>query len=202
MSKTKITTSFGKYSDANLEQKAELILDSLENNAFFTTPVPPLADLQSAVTAFDLSIIKAKEGGKIEQLQRENKRNELIAVLNKLALYVQLEGDGNNVALLSSGFSLSKTPQTIGVLPKPQHFKIIPKTSGIVNLSLKTIYGAKSYQYEYRKKGDTIWQVQLETKPTVLLTGLTSGTEYEFRVTAIGSNSQRIYSDVLSSFIL
>lgn len=202
MKKVKIITSFGKYNDANLEQKAELILNSLENNSFFTTPTPPLTELRTAVEAFDLAIIKAKEGGKTEQLERENKRKELLALLDKLALYVQFEGDGNDVALASSGFSLSKTPQPVGILPKPQRFTVTPKTPGIIILSLKAIYGAKSYQYEYRKKGDEVWLIKTETKPKLLISNLESGTEYEFKVTGIGTNPQRIYSDVLNSFVL
>lgn len=202
MRKPRIINSFVKFSDADLEQKAELIISSLKDNTHYPTPSPPLTELQAATDAFDLAITKAKEGGKVEKLERDNKRKELVDLLRKLALYVQMEGDGDDVALASSGFSLSKAPQPIGILPKPQRFTVIPKTPGIVTLTLKTIYGAKTYQYEFRPKGEEKWLVQAETKPTLLLTNLESGIEYEFRVTGIGSNPQRIYSDVISSFVL
>lgn len=202
MRKPRIINSFVKFSDADLEQKAELIISSLKDNTHYPTPSPPLTELQAATDAFDLAITKAKEGGKVEKLERDNKRKELVDLLRKLALYVQMEGDGDDVALATSGFSLSKAPQPVGILPKPQRFTVVPKTPGIVTLTLKTIYGAKTYQYEYRPKGEEKWLVQAETKPTLLLTNLESGIEYEFRVTGIGSNPQRIYSDVISSFVL
>ena len=202
MTKTRIVTSFNKYNDADLEQKAELIVSSLEDNAYFTDIIPPLEVLKTAVEAFDLAIVKAKEGGKTEMLERNNKRNDLIALLDKLALFVQMQGDGNDVALASSGFSLSKTPQPIGILPKPREFTVSAPNVGSISLKLKAIYGAKTYQYEYRRKGDETWTVQTHTKPILLLTDLESGTAYEFRVTGVGSNPQRVYSDVLSSYVL
>lgn len=202
MTKIKIITSFIKYNDADLEQKAELIIDSMSGNPNFANPVPPIADLQAATIAFDAAIIKAKEGGKKEQLARDLKRDELIAVLDKLALYVQMEGDGDDVALASSGFSLSKPRQAVGILPKPQSFKVQPENPGSIKLSLKIIRGSKSYQYEYRKKGDEAWSVAVFTKSHFLLTGLESGQQYEFRVTAVGTSEQRIYSDTISSYIL
>lgn len=202
MSRTKIITSFGKYNDADLEQKAELIVDSMTNNANFPNPIPPIADVQAATTAYDAAIIKAKEGGKTEQLARELKRQELVVLLEKLALYVQMEADGIETVLASSGFTLSKPRQTIGILPKPQNFAVHAENVGSIKLSLKTIHGAKSYQYEYRKKTDLAWSVMVYTKTSLLLTELESGQQYEFRVAAVGTVMQRVYSDVLSSYIL
>ena len=202
MVKSKIITSFSRYNDAELEQKAELILNSMEGNSFFETPFVKLSELDTAIKAFDLAIIKAKDGGKVEMLERNNRRKELTALLDKLALYVQLMGEGNDVALVSSGFSLSKTPNPIGVLPKPQGFTVTAKNPGTITLKLKAVHGAKSYQYEYRKKGDSGWIIVADTKHMLTLTTLESGVGYEFRVTGIGANTQRVYSDILSSFIL
>ncbi|WDO11624.1 fibronectin type III domain-containing protein [Flavobacterium sp. WW92] len=202
MSRIKIITSFGRYNDANLEQKAELIADSMTNNPHFEDPVPAIADLKEATIAFDEAIIKAKEGGKREQLRRDDKRKELIVLLDKLALYVHMKADGDKSALASSGFTLSKIPEAIGILSKPQNFMVRAENAGSIKLSIKTIRGAKSYQYEYRKKGETIWQIWVHTKTTLLLTNLESGQQYEFRIAAIGAAMQRVYSDVISSYVL
>ena len=202
MSRIKIITSFGKYSDANLEQKAELIADSMTNNANFEDPVPAIADLKEATIAFDESIIKAKEGGKREQLMRDDKRKELIVLLDKLSLYVHMKADGDNAALASSGYTLSKIPEAIGILAKPQNFMVRPQNAGTIKLSIRTIRGAKSYQYEYRKKGDTLWEISVHTKTMLLIPNLQSGQQYEFRVTAIGTATQRVYSDIISSYVL
>ena len=202
MSKIKIITSFSRYSDADLEQKAELIADSMTNNANFESPEPAISVLQAATTAFDTAIIKAKEGGKTEKLIRELKREELIVILDKLALYVQMKGDGNDAALASSGFSLSKIRNIVGTLPKPQNFALHAENVGKIKLSLKPVRGAKSYLYEYRKKGEEVWDIMVYTKTTLVLTELESGQMYEFRVAPVGSSTEKTYSDVLSSYVL
>ncbi|WDO14001.1 fibronectin type III domain-containing protein [Flavobacterium sp. WW92] len=202
MSKIKIITSFSRYSDADLEQKAELIADSMTNNANFESPEPAISVLQAATTAFDTAIIKAKEGGKTEKLIRELKREELIGILDKLALYVQMKGDGNDAALASSGFSLSKIRNIVGALPKPQNFALHAENVGKIKLSLKPVRGAKSYLYEYRKKGEEVWEIMVYTKTTLVLTDLQSGQQYEFRVAPVGSSTEKTYSEVLSSYIL
>ena len=112
-----------------------------------------------------------------------------------------MEGNGDPGILVMTGFSLSKLPQPIGVLPKPQRFTAVPLRVGIVKLNLRAIYGAKSYRFEYRKKGDTTWQVVVNTKSMLMLTELESGVQYEFRVAGIGTNVERVYSDVLNSYI-
>jgi hypothetical protein len=202
MTKIKIITSFGKYNDADLEQKAELIVHSMTSNANFPNPIPPIADVLAATTAFDAAIIRAKEGGKTEQFARDLKRQELIALLDKLALYVQIEADGIDSVLASSGFTLSKIPQPIGILPKPQSFVLHAENVGSIRLNLKSIHGAKSYQFEYRKKTDAAWIILVHTKTSLLLSDLESGQLYEFRVAGIGTALQRVYSDVLSSYVL
>lgn len=203
MSKIKIITSFSKYNDAELEQKALLIIDSMSNNSNFPTPTPPIADINTAVVAFQAALTRLKEGGsKQDMLLRDQKRTELSSLLEKLAYYVQMTVDDDGPALASSGYSLSKQPEPIGILPKPQNFNVQPEAVGMIKLSLKAIKGAKSYQYEYRRRGTDGWIIKVHTKVTLLLTELESGVQYEFRVTAIGTAPQRVYSDVLSSFVL
>ena len=174
----------------------------MTNNANFESPEPAISVLQAATTAFDTAIIKAKEGGKTEKLIRELKREELIVILDKLALYVQMKGDGNDAALASSGFSLSKIRNIVGALPKPQNFALHAENVGKIKLSLKPVRGAKSYLYEYRKKGEEVWDIMVYTKTTLVLTELESGQMYEFRVAPVGSSTEKTYSDVLSSYIL
>lgn len=128
MTKIKIITSFGKYNDADLEQKAELIVHSMTSNANFPNPIPPIADVLAATTAFDAAIIRAKEGGKTEQFARDLKRQELIALLDKLALYVQIEADGIDSVLASSGFTLSKVPQPMAFCRSRKALSCMQKT--------------------------------------------------------------------------
>ena len=202
MKKVDILTSFSRYSNHSLVLKAKLIVTSMTGNSYFATPDPTLADIKAAAEALETAIVEAKEGTKAKILAREDRYALLVKLLTTLALYVKFTAKGNEQALASTGFSLSKKPEPIGVLTKPQNFRIEPNDIGAIKLSVKTIYGANGYQYEYRKKGEVEWNFLMDTKSKVLLTGLESGVQYEFRVTGMGTVAQRVYSDIVSSFIL
>ena len=202
MNKAKIIMDLSKLSNPNLKQKTEVIISSLTNNTYFQNPVPTLASVEIALQEFNTADINMKEGGKVEQVIKKEKRKQLLGLLSNLALYIQFEGSENEVALASSGFSLYKTKQPIGILPKPKNFTATATNVGMIKLKLQAIYGAKSYQYEYKKVSDTVWQTVVHTKSDILLTQLTSGSAYEFKVAGIGSHAERIYSDTLTSFIL
>ncbi|RWU07720.1 fibronectin type III domain-containing protein [Pedobacter chitinilyticus] len=201
MQKPKLSTSHSKYSDAELEVKTAGVIAGLTNNPGFPTPIPTLEEIKIALEAFSISVVKAREGGKTETLVRDQKRKVLTDLLEKLALYVQLTSDDEAV-LSSSGFSLAKTPEPIGILTKPQGFSVHPEMPGTIKVMLNAIKGAGSYLYENRKKGEEIWRVTVHTKSNLLITGLESGVLYEFRVAGVGSDPQRVYSDILSSYIL
>lgn len=202
MKKASIVTSFGRYSDTELMIKAQVIVEKMKDNVYFIDPDPAIVDIESALAAFEAAITYAKEGNKLQLLDRKSKRLTLVNLLVSLSLYVKLKAKDNGQALASSGFTMRKTPEPVGILSKPQNFKVEPGYAGTIKISLKTIQGAKAYLYEYRKKGMDEWTVLLDTKSKMLLNGLESGTQYEFRATGIGVIAQRVYSDIISSFIL
>ena len=203
MKKPSIITSFGKNNYSELVFKAVLIVNCMTGNLNFATPEPPLADVKAAADALEVAVVEAKEAGtKAKILARENKRLALIELLNRLALYVKLTALDDAEVLASSGFSLSKTPEPVGVLAKPHSFMVKAVQKGAVKLSLKAINGANGYQYEHRLKGTEVWSIFMDTKSKVTINGLQSGEQYEFRVAGVGTVAERIYSDELSSFIL
>ncbi|MGS2764632.1 hypothetical protein [Sinomicrobium sp. M5D2P9] len=199
---TKILTSFTSYNNAAFIQKAELIVDSMTDNASFATPIPSLTEVRTAIDTFGAAIVKAGEGGQTDRLARDQKRTDLVALLQKLALYVQMESNNDEVVLASSGFTLRKTPEPIGILAKPKNFVVVPVNRGMIKASLNSIYGAKSYLFEYRRVGEEPWTVVAHTKSSLLLNSLDSGREYEFRVAGVGAAPQKIYSESVRSFTL
>lgn len=202
MSKPKITTGFSRYHKTELDVKAKFIVDSLTNNPHFVTPVPSLAEVTAATTAYMVALSNAEGGGKSQLAIRNQTRDNLETMLEKLALYVEAYGKNDEVILLSSGFSLAKGFSPIGILTKPERFTAQPKEKGTINLKLAAIHGASSYQFEYRVLGDETWIISVQSKSSLSLTNLQSGSQYEFRVAGIGSAKERIYSDELRSFVL
>lgn len=201
MNKKKVSIDLNRLNDADLQLKAEYIIACLTNNEYFINPYPSLTEIKTVLHDFSDAVTKAQDRSRVDIAIRRSKRESLLVLLKSLAMYVQLTGDNDEVALLSSGFTLHKTPQTIGMLPKPINFKVTPVYQGAIKVSMKAIYGAKAYLYEYRIKGETIWQSISNTRATMLFTNLTRATEYEFRATAIGANPDRVYSNILSGIV-
>ena len=202
MTKKKISINLNNLNDAALQVKAEHIIDSLTNNEYFTSPTPSLSEVQAALQEFTTAAVKAKEGARVDVSIKNDKKEILLTLLRTLALYVQFEGEKNESALISSGFTLQKTPQPVGILAKPKNFKVVSLHPGAVKISMATVYGAKSYVYDYRIKGETTWQSINDTRANIIISNLTKVTEYEFRAVAIGVNPERVYSDILTAVVL
>ena len=201
MAKTKIVTGFSRYRDPELDQKAKFIIDSMTDNPHFTDPVPAIAEIITANDAYIAARSAAETGDREAVAIKNQKREALENLLNKLALYVEANANNDEAVMLSSGFSLSKDHTPVGILPKPENFSARPTEKGMITLNLKPIAGADSYQYEYRLVEAMQWTIEVHTKSNILLTGLESGKEYLFRVAGVGAAPERVYSDILSSYI-
>lgn len=203
MKKVKIVTSFMRLTQTKLLQKAQMILQSMTGNPNFPTPTPPLTDLSAANAAFATALANPKSAS--NTALKKQLRASLIALLNQLALYVQMNCNNDEIIALSSGYSIGKTKQPFGVLAKAENFKATPLHNGAIKLSNKKIAGADSYIYEYTTAPVTetsTWTTVNSTKAKTVISNLTSGTCYAVRVAGIGANPTIVYSDIITSFVL
>jgi len=70
-------------------------------------------------------------------------------------------------------------------------------------VSCNRVDHANSYSVEYRNLTTPNGTgTAFATKPKMLISGLTSGNQYAFRVLAVGSDPQRNWSDEVNSFVL
>jgi hypothetical protein len=198
--------ALGKYSDEALVTKSQVIHDSMDGNTHYTDPEPTLSDLQTAITGFQQSIVKSKDGSKEETADKNAKRQLLVNLLQRLSYYVQITSNGDEATILSSGFDVNKQAGTVGVLPKPENFKVmVGDNKGTVELSCDAVANARFYEYQYTKlplTATSIWTMRTATKRKLLIEGLTSGQQYVFKMAAGGSDQSRTWSDEISSFIL
>lgn len=206
MLKPKVITGFSRYSDGDLSIKAKHIVTSLTGNSNYATPTPTLSAVSNAITAFDSATEAAVDGDKQSTALKKQKREELEALLNNLSLYVQLNGQDDEVILLSSGFDLKKAGTPVGVLPKPASIKVSPgDNSGSVKVVVAKVEGAKTYLFEYTLTpvtSDSVWTDVASTKTTAIIDNLISGKQYAFRVAGVGADTTLVYSDFITSFIL
>ena len=203
----KVATSFGRYSDGGLAEKAQHIINSMDGNAAYPTPVPAITDIQSLVDSYVTALANLGNTGKQGTLIKDQFRESLEELLNTLALYVQATGGSNIATLQSSGYDLQKGKGgPIGVLAKPANIKVVPgPVPGSIKFSLDTIVGANTYLYQYAEtpvNGNTIWQSVYSSKSSYVIDDLTSGKEYAFRVCGIGTDPTLVFSDVITTYVL
>ncbi len=200
-----IIINFQNHSDQSFLVEAGQIKFSMINNANFPSPVPTMKEVQDDTDEFSNALDNMGNGANTTLVKNE-KRKKLESTLKRLGLYVETVADGNEIIAESSGFKLRNKPSPVGILPKPANFKVLPALGkGSVKLSIDKIYGAKTYQFEYKPSSDATnntWAIAADSQSSLILNNLLSGQEYTFRVVGVGSNPTRIYSDEVSSFIL
>lgn len=204
MATVKVLTRFAKKRDDELGGFAHVIVERMTDNVNFPNPTPPLVDVSAAVAAYEIALANAGDGGKQKTAFKNEKRAILIDMLNSLALYVQANCKNDLSILLSSGFNARKEPSPVGMLPRPENFKIengpIP---GSMMLRVDRISGANGYLFEYAPfpvTDETRWVVNAVPGRSFMISGLTGGIKYSFRVAGMGAYPIKVYSDMLSRY--
>jgi hypothetical protein len=191
-----------KMREDDFENLAMRIIDSTDGNEHYPDPIPPLTLLKKQLATYRSARVAAANRDTYLIEVRKQARKALEESLRQLVIYVQKKTGTNRAILLTSGFNLTKEKEPAGILPKPEHFRIEHPGPGRVILRVKSIKHARSYLFEYREKGTEQWTQVFSYKSSVMIDGLTSGREYEFRVSYRGTHPAVTYSDVITSYIL
>jgi hypothetical protein len=201
----RITNGFERLSDANLLLKAKSIIFSMTDNEFFPDPDPSLAVMQAGADGFASGLSTAVEGGRLEKSLKNEKRQQLIDLLHSLSNYVLFKADGNELAAITSGFTIGKAYSRSGDMVKAVNLKLTDgPNAGELVFSFSKVKGSKSYIYYYAPvsdNGDEVWESLTGTVSKVTLRGLKSCTRYKCKVMAIGVRGQKTISDVVSRVV-
>lgn len=205
MSKLKLDER--KQTDVQLMQTAEQIFVKMtQESTLFPTPIPPLADLETALAAFRNSATEAAYRDTRAIMIRQQKRKELVRVLKELSKYVDTVANDDGTIILAAGFELRRPSSSYsGIVPKAPAPIAEPKEigSGRVQLRTEPWAGARMYNFQFRVKGSAEeWRSQLSSKSTCLIHGLDTFKEYEFRITYLGIDPTPNFSDITNSYVL
>ncbi len=203
MKMQKINTSFTSFSDANLEQKAAYILEQMTSNANYASPLPTLAELQTATTTYNLYLTAAAGLDRTQVALKNEARQTLEVILSRLGMYVMNVALGNAAMLTTSGFTLNK-PGDVVYIDNPGNVTIANGvTAGEMIVSVTAVNGAKSYQHQIaieQPTEATEWKSTASSRSKFTYTSLQPGKQYWVRVAAIGSREQIAYSPVATQF--
>jgi hypothetical protein len=206
MTAIRISLSFTKLRDDDIDSKSLAIINSLVGNPNFPNPVPTLVEVTASRNAYVEAMSANIKGGKNETSIKNQARKDLEENLRLLGLYVQANCKDNEVIAQSSGYDIQKTKRPIGILAKPTNFKVDSgPVPGSLIVSSDKIDGAKGYIFEITNTpltNDSVWKPIFSSTKNCLFDGLLSGSQYALRMAGLGSEPIKVYSDVILRYVL
>jgi len=201
----KTLTNYSKLSDANLNQKAIDVKNSLTDNPNFTPAPLSLANFITLQEDFETALGMVTSRDRVKIALKNQSRLLLVQAMYQLALEVNAQGNGDRAKLLSSGFDLAYAGENNPLITPPTDFKISEGlNNGELKFSCKKVLSAISYVYEHTDEmptEETKWIALSASTRELTIKGLRSGTRIYGRIKAIGTKGQEASSEILSRIV-
>lgn len=196
-----VSYRFAKLSDMDLDDFASRIDKSMRRNPVYSSPdvEAMLPVLKAANADFALKIEKAAMGGSIDTAAKNLSRQTLLALLRRLACYVQTTAKDME-QLVSSGFEARSQHRAVWPLEKPERPIIENGVTGQLIGRLRHPV-RNSNLYEGRSKADGPWLPSVFTGDWqhIIFDRLTLGVVYTIEVRGLGGlTGQSDWSDPVS----
>ena len=188
----RISMAFRRLPDNSLVAFALKVHTDLYSQSVYANAPVTAADLQAGITAFSTAKTAQANGGKLATVEKNQRREELLEMLNKLADFAQLACDGDLAVLLESGFEATRRAHVPTSLPKATVERIVNGHSGEALVTVKRERGARIFEVQAAETDES--GVPGPYGPAVAVTfsrkipvaGLTPGKMCVFRARCIG----------------
>jgi len=178
------------------------ILNAMTGNTLLPSPTPPLATLSADLAAFEASEATALTRVKGAAVTRNEKYLVLHGDMEHEMAYVQSVADANPAnaqsIIESSGFAVRKTTSH----PKTALKATVGTVPGAVKIVAKSVAPRASYEWQYSTDQKTWTNAPSTLQAKIAITGLTSGTVYNFRFRAVTKAGEGAYSQVVQILVL
>ncbi|HOP45112.1 MAG TPA: fibronectin type III domain-containing protein [Flavobacteriales bacterium] len=203
---SRIKKGLSRLGPTAMVAKARYIEQRMTGNPAFPDPAPSLADVGLAREALEAAITAAVDGGRTARAIRNARKDELKLLLDQLAGYVASRAEGNELAILSSGYEVRQTSAPLPEPKAPVDLRAeLSAHPGRVDLTWAAPRGAVTYHVQVNRRSpddQTAWElVGVSTKARFTVTGLESAKTHWFRVAAIGTSGMSPWSDVAHSLV-
>lgn len=194
----KVKMGLGQLSNAQLVPYIQNHITLMTGNAYYPLPAPPAVSFLALFTAYETSVAAATAAESARRdavATRDQNYAAMISAMNTRGSYVQSTSNGNRQAILSSGLGVQNSRTPVGVLPAPLALRVdLNGTVGKMILNWAAVPRARSYLMEcaIASQSPLNWNLmEVGPKPTLTLNGMIVGTEYVFRIAAVGGSSGR-----------
>jgi hypothetical protein len=181
--------------------KGRQIVTAMTNNTSFPNPSPALPEVTAALDALSEAfalVQSAKSEVQTRVVTQDNAETKLDDALTKLANYVESVAGRDDTLITSVGMETKATPSAPTLPNVPQALRASAgKHEGEINLSWRAVANARSYTIEATQDpAAASWtHAGIATSASRVISNLTSGKRYWFRVAAVGSVGQSGWSE-------
>jgi len=183
-------------------QRGRQIVTAMTNNANFSNPHPPLAEVTAALASLDQNyalLQAAKADVKAKASTQDDAEGKVDQILAQLAAYVESIAGNDEKVITSAGLTTQASRSAPTVLSPPQNLSATAgEREGVIDLSWKKVPNAKSYTIQMSPDPPTpeSWtHGAIATASTRTIENLASGKRFWFRVAAIGAMGQSGWSE-------
>jgi len=199
-----ISLNFKEINDTDLNMLAFGVANRMTDNENFPDPGFLVIELREISNQFNIALADVGLRDMVKISIKNSLRALLIKKLKEVGEFVIKESKGGATALLSSGFPLIK-PEDEVLLNEPANFSIMPGPNpGEIILKVSRVRGARSYLYQWTPAPltkESVWESIADTRCKKIISGLPLGVNYLFRMAAVGSRNQIIYTAPLNRYI-
>ena len=187
--KSVVLFSFKKLPQGELGLFVNNVITKMTADAQFLTLMVYVQALKVLYDAFQVAMVNAADGGKLNTLAKDTKKKEMVDQLELVARYVNILANGDSAVILTAGLvpsSNERTPPVTVLLPPASlEGSNVGGRTGVASLKWPKVEGAKFYEPQVCKKDTNVW-VSYPTSGALKtdVTGLEANTLYLFRVVA------------------
>lgn len=182
--------------------KGRQIVTAMTDNASFPNPNPPLPDMTAALDELSQAyalVQAAKSEVSTRVVSQDNAGTKVDQLLTKLASYVESIAGKDDTLITSAGMETKASPSAPTLPSVPQALSASAgEHDGEISLAWKAVQNSRSYTIEASQDPatPTSWtHVGIATSASKLITNLTSGKRYWFRVAAVSAGGQSGWSE-------
>lgn len=176
----------------------DIIVKMTTHAATYPTPTPTLVVLSGEVDALDTAYQEALANDRIKKAQMRLARKKLLSSMSILLAYVQMTsaGEADKINLVAE---VKKNATPVGILNPPANVRTFyGYQPGDIRLVYKGIPGRLFYRAQINDTpgNNSGWKDYLfTTKTRIIVSGLTPGAEYGFRIATVSTGGIGEWSD-------